>query len=144
MANYFSKGKILIPNVTGNIVITASAIQSVQETVPVTWLTGKKAAYTVGSAFTLSNDSNYVVSEELPVEYGKTYSFDWNCPTATAAFYYIGVDRNNTITEVEQFFPGKSGLIACSWTPTATNTVGLRLRTYSDANMTGIAELKVN
>lgn len=143
MANYFSDGKILIPNVTGNIVITASAIPSVQETVPVTWLTGKKAAYTVGASLTLSDDPSYVATEEIPVECGKTYSFDWNCPTATVAFYYIGVDKNNTITEVETFFPGKSGLIACSWTPTATNTVGLRLRTYSDANMTGITELKV-
>lgn len=144
MANYFSKGKILIPYITGNIVVTASAIPSVQETVPVTWLTGKKAAYTVGHKFTLSDDSNYIATEEIPVAYGKTYSFDWDCPSASAAFYYVGVDVNNYITEVEKFSPGKGGLVACEWTPTVTTTVGLRLRSYSDANITGVAEMKVS
>lgn len=144
MANYYSEGKIIIPNVTGNIVITASAVSSVQETLPVTWVSGKKAAYTVGSAFTLTDDSAYIVSEEIPVEYGRIYSFEWNCLSSNSMFYYVGVDANNIVTEVEKVFPERPELVNCEWTPTVETTVGLRLRGYTDNNMTEITELKVN
>lgn len=146
MSAYYSEGKIAIPNVTGNIVITAEAVASAQETVPVEWLNGKTCTYKVGSACAVSDSASYLISNQIPVEHGKTYSFDWNCPSNTASFYWIGIDANNIVTEQIKEFPGSTGVVTCDWTPTVATTVGLRIRSYSSAYDTfaPVTELKVS
>ena len=146
MAVYYSEGKIAIPNVTGDIVITAEAVASAQETVPITWLNGKNCNHTVGQKLSVSVSSSYLITEQMAVEHGKSYSFDWDCPSATASFYWIGVDADNVITEQVKTFPSAAGVVTCEWTPTVATTVGLILRSYSSAydSFAAVTELKVS
>ena len=146
MSAYYSEGKIAIPNVTGDIGITAEAVASAQETVPVEWLNGKNCTYQVGSACSVTDSASYLISNQIPVEHGKTYSFDWNCPSNTASFYWIGIDANNIVTEQIKEFPKSAGVLTCDWTPTVETTVGLRIRSYSSAYDTfvPVTELKLS
>lgn len=146
MSAYYSEGKIAIPNVTGDIVITAEAVASAQETVPITWLNGKNCNYTVGQKLSVSDSSSYLITEQMAVEHGKAYSFNWDCPSSTASFYWIGVDADNVITEQVKTFPSAAGVVTCEWTPTVATTVGLRLRSYSSAydSFAAVTELQVS
>ena len=132
MSTYYSDGKIAIPNVTGDIVITAVAVESAPaiETVPITWLPSKTVPYNVGSACTVSDNTAYFITEEINVEYGKTYTGVFNMATSTS-FRWIGIDANGKITEVavQQLVGGQN---TCSWTPTVATTTKLRLRGYMD------------
>ena len=143
VSHYYNNGTIAIPNVTGKLVIIISLPEPAPATLPVTWLSGKKGNYAVGATFTISTDANYIISEEIPVEYGKTYSCSWSSPSSDASFYFVGVDANDVITETKSV-SGNGSVIACQWTPTKTNTVGLRFRSYTTANMTSITELTVS
>lgn len=147
MAQYYSDGKIAIPNVTGDLVITISAVESAQETLPITWLNGYNCTYSVGSACTVSAADSYIITEEMPVEYGKSYTFaDWACPSASAAYKWVGVDTNGIVTETQDTKPGAVMVYTGTWTPTNQSTVGVRIRGYASAadSLTAITELVVS
>ena len=97
-------------------------------TVPVTYLGGKACTYNVGSACTVSESSAYFITEEIPVEYGKTYTLECE-PTADSTFRWIGVDDDDVVTEVVTSTITQTNHTA-SWTPTQQTTTGLRLRGY--------------
>ena len=146
MSAYYSDGKIAIPNVTGNIVITAEAVASAQETVPVTIISGYKCNYTVGQAIDVIVESSYAISEEIPVEYGKTYTTDYISTDSGFAFYFVGYNNESgKVTESTKVLPKASGTFTAEWTPTVETTNRLRLRGYADSlPNAGITELKVS
>ena len=146
MSAYYSDGKIAIPNVTGNIVITAEAVASAQETVPVTIISGYKCNYTVGQAIDVIVESSYAISEEIPVEYGKTYTTDYISTDSGFAFYFVGYNNESgKVTESTKVLPKASGTFTAEWTPTVETTNRLRLRGYaSSLPFAGITELKVS
>lgn len=115
--------------------------------VPVTWLNGKSCTYAVGSACTVSDNASYIITEEIPVEYGKTYSFEWYCPTTSASFRMIGINDSGVVTEVVQFGPTAPGKThPVTYEPTVATTTKMRIRGYSSAadTFTPITELKVS
>lgn len=133
VSTYYSNGIISIPEVTGDIVIAISAVESAVETVAITWLNGYRCDYAVGSAVNPRNDTNYIISEPINVEQGKTYKFTFDCPKSDFGIYFIGVDNDDIVTEYELFAPGKPGETVIEWTPTDAATTKLRLRSYSSA-----------
>lgn len=146
MSAYCSDGKIAIPNVTGNIVITAEAVASAQETVPVTIISGYKCNYTVGQDIGVIVESSYAISEEIPVEYGKTYTTDYISADSGFAFYFVGYNNmSGKVTESIKVLPKASGTFTAEWTPTVETTNRLRLRGYAN-NLpnAGITELTVS
>lgn len=146
-ATVYSNGVVNITKVSGNIVITVAAVEIPVPTVPVTWLNGKSCTYAVGSACTVSNNASYIITEEIPVEYGKKYSFDWYCPTADASFRMIGINDSGVVTEVVQFGPTSPGKThPVTYEPTVATTTKMRIRGYSSAadTFTPITELKVS
>lgn len=132
MAKYYSDGKIAIPNVTGDIVITANAVESASavETVPITWKNKYTVGYSVGGACTESASDSYFISELIPVEVGKTYSFTMDAKiVSSSAFRFIGVNSSGNITEaISNTYT--NGEQTFTYTPTS-GTVGLRFRGYS-------------
>jgi protein-tyrosine phosphatase len=145
MAVYYSEGKIAIPNVTGDIVITATAVESAQETLPVTIITGYRCNYSVGQAIGVTEGSSYAISEEIPVEYGKTYTMEYLANKADFGVHFVGYNNDGTVTEMQKFTPGSSGTHTAVWTPTVATTNRLRLRGYaSSLPIAGITELKVS
>ena len=146
MSAYYSEGKIAIPNVTGDIVITAGAVASAQETLPVTIISGYRCNYAVGQVIGVTEGSSYAISEEIPVEYGKTYTTDYSASNSDFAFYFVGYnDASGTVTEALKVQPNKAGTFTAVWTPTAATTNRLRLRGYaSSLPIAGITELKVS
>ena len=146
MSAYYSDGKIAIPTVTGNIVITAVAVESAQETVPVVWKNGYNCGYSVGSACAESASSSYIISEEIPVEYGKTYTMDVVSPAADFGFRWIGIDSSGKVTEVKSETNLGVGAKSLTWTPTAATTTKLRFRGYASAASAfmAVTELKVS
>ena len=146
MSAYYSDGNIAIPNVTGNIVITAEAVASAQETVPVTIISGYKCNYTVGQDIDVIAESSYAISEEIPVEYGKTYTTDYISADSGFAFYFVGYNNmSGKVTESIKVLPKASGTFTAEWTPTVETTNRLRLRGYAN-NLpnAGITELTVS
>lgn len=146
MSAYYSEGKIAIPNVTGNIVITAEAVASAQETVPVTIISGYRCNYSVGQAIGVAEGAAYAISDEIVVEYGKTYTTEYSANNADFAFYFVGYnDANGTVTEALKVQPNKAGTFTAEWTPTVATTNRLRLRGYATSlPIAGITELKVS
>lgn len=146
MSAFYSNGKIAIPNVTGDIVITAEAVASAQETLPVTIISGYRCNYSVGQAIGVAEGASYAISEEIPVEYGKTYTMDYSANNSDFAFYFVGYnDANGTVTEALKVQPNKAGTFTAEWTPTVATTNRLRLRGYSTSlPIAGITELKVS
>lgn len=135
MSIYYSDGKIAIPNVTGDIVITATAVESAPavETIAVTWLNGKKCGYSVGSACTVSDESSYIISEPINVEQGKKYTFSGTSPANDFGFKFVGINSNNVVTEVQDYASIKTGAFSVEWTPTSADTKQFRIRGYSSA-----------
>lgn len=146
MSAYYSEGKIAIPNVTGNIVITAEAVASAQEILPVTIISGYRCNYSVGQAIGVAEAAAYAISDEIVVEYGKTYTTEYSASNADFAFYFVGYnDANGTVTEALKVQPNKAGTFTAEWTPTVATTNRLRLRGYSGSlPIAGITELKVS
>ena len=106
-------------------------IINLTSTVPVTWLNGQNCSYTENADCTVSTNANYLITEKLPVEYGKTYTLETTkaLPGGTG-FYFIGINANNIVTE--RINPlGDNSTKSWSWTPTKSSTVALRIRTYS-------------
>ena len=145
MSAYYSEGKIAIPNVTGDIVITAEAVASAQETVPVTIISGYRCNYTVGQVIGVAEGSSYAISEEIPVESGKSYTLEGNAPGSDFGMYFVGYNDSGIVTEALHYVPGKAGGFVTNWTPTVANTTKMRLRGYaSSLPNAGITELKVS
>ena len=145
MSAYYSNGKIAIPNVTGDIVITAEAVASAQETVPVTIISGYGCSYNVGSAINVTANASYAISEEILVEYSKTYTMEYNANNADFGVRFVGYNNDGIVTEVQNFTPGSSGNHTAEWTPTVATTTKMRLRGYaSSLPNAGITELKVS
>ena len=146
MSIYYSEGKIAIPNVTGDIVITAEAVASAPETVPVTIISGYKCNYTVGQDIGVMAESSYAISEEIPVEYGKTYTTDYISADSGFAFYFVGYNNmSGKVTESIKVLPKASGTFTAEWTPTVETTNRLRLRGYANSlPNAGITELTVS
>lgn len=133
MAAYYYEGKIAIPKVTGNIVITAEAIESASavETVPIVWKNGYTVGYTENTVCTETESSSYFISELIPVEYGKTYAFTIDITTVeNNAFRFIGVNDSNVVTEAINNQNYTNGLQTFTFSP-KSGTTGLRLRGYS-------------
>lgn len=145
MSAYYSNGKIAIPNVTGDIVITAVAVESAQETLPVTIISGYRCNYTVGQAIGVAEGSSYAISEEIPAEYGKTYTLEGNANDSNFGVYFVGYNDSGIVTESQNYQPGKSGGFVTNWTPTVATTTKMRLRGYATSlPIAGITELKVS
>ena len=70
MSAYYSDGKIAIPNVTGNIEITATAVQSVSPFFDIEWNVKHKCSYRAGDSFELVADNAYTTSSVLPIQEG--------------------------------------------------------------------------
>lgn len=144
---YYSDGKIAIPNVTGDLEIIISAVASAEETVPIEWLNGYGCTYTVGSACTVSEQSSYIITETISVEYGKSYTADEIvAENSSFGLRFIGIDDDGNVTEVDNYIPGASGTFSHTWTPTVSTTKSLRLRGYATSaeNLMKITELKVS
>ena len=142
---YYSDGKIAIPNVTGDIVITAEAVASAPETVPVTIISGYKCNYTVGQDIGVISESSYAISEEIPVEYGKTYTAAYNANNSGFGMRFVGYNNDGIVTETQNFTPGHPGNHTAEWTPTVATTTKMRLRGYaSSLPIAGITELTVS
>ena len=145
MSAYYSNGKIAIPNVTGDIVITAEAVASAQETVPVTIISGYGCSYKVGSAINVTANASYAISEEILVEYGKTYTTAYNASNSDFGMRFVGYNSDGIVTEAQNFTPGSSGNHTAEWAPTVATTTKMRLRGYaSSLPIAGITELKVS
>ena len=145
MSAYYSEGKIAIPNVTGDIVITATAVASAQETVPVTIISGYNCSYNVGSAINVTTNASYAISEEILVEYGKTYTTAYNANNSDFGMRFVGYNSDGIVTEAQNITPGSAGNKTVEWTPTVATTTKLRLRGYaSSLPSAGITELKVS
>lgn len=145
MAVYYSEGKIAIPNVTGDIVITATAVESAQETLPVTIISGYRCNYTVGQAIGVTEAASYAISEEIPVEYGKTYTAEGNASSSDFGMYFVGYDDGGIVTEALHYVSGKAGGFVTNWTPTVATTTKMRLRGYATSlPVAGITELTVS
>ena len=146
MAVYYSEGKIAIPNVTGDIVITAEAVASAPETIPVTIISGYNCSYNVGSAINVTTNESYAISDEIVVENGKTYTTDYISDKSGFAFYFVGYNNvSGKVTESIKVLPGASGTFTAEWTPTVETTNRLRLRGYKTSlPNAGITELIVS
>ena len=125
----YSNGVIAIPSATGDIVVTATMAELPKETLPITWLNGKTCTYSVGSACTVSTSSSYVISEEIPVEYGKTYIYTLKEAGSDSQLKFVGIDDSGVVTEAKNF--GLSTVGDFEWTPTVATTTKLRLRSYA-------------
>ena len=123
--------KAMINGTPEDIILTPET-----ETIPITWLNGKTCTYAVGSPCNVSDSASYIISEKIAVEYGKTYSCEWDSPSNTASFYFIGIDDDNNVTEQIKFAPAKAGTVTAEWTVTVPATTKLRLRGYATGNMT--------
>ncbi len=126
---YYKNGKIEIPNVSGNIVITISARKSAEEILPIVWLDGYHCTYTVGSACAVGASANYYTTELIPVQYGKSYTLNLSA-AASSPPRWVGVDSAGKVTETATFSAGSKQFV---WTPSQENTVGLRFRGYHDS-----------
>ncbi|MBR3952466.1 MAG: metallophosphoesterase, partial [Oscillospiraceae bacterium] len=104
-----------------------------ETTVPIVWKNGYKCTYAVGSACTVSADASYIITEEIPVSYGKTYSFTGGPAGANGTLKFVGVDSSDKVTEAKDFNIVSGKTASFSWTPTNASTAGLRLRSYSNA-----------
>ena len=139
---YYKSGKINIPEVTGAIVITVTAVESAEETVVIVWMNGYTVSYTVGQACTPTASANYYTTELIPVEYGKTYTLNLSAAAANPP-RFVGVDASGKVTETATMSVGSKQYI---WTPSVDTTVGLRLRGYADAfsQVSNVTEMKVS
>lgn len=139
---YYKSGKISIPEVTGAIVITVTAVESAEETAAIIWLEGYTVSYTVGQACTPTAGSGYYTTELIPVEYGKTYTLNLSAAAANPP-RFVGVDASGKVTETAAMNGGSKQYI---WTPSINTTVGLRLRGYADAfdQVSDVTEMKVS
>ena len=126
---FYKKGKIEIPNVSGDIVITVTARRSAEDVLQIVWKDGYHCTYTVGSACTVSESSGYYITEQIPVQYGKSYTLNLSA-AASSPPRWVGVDAPGKVTETASFSPGSKQFV---WTPSQENTVGLRFRGYHDA-----------
>ena len=137
--------------ITSSDVLTADKLQAtcstaLQETVPVTIISGYKCNYTVGQDIGVIAESSYAISEEIPVEYGKTYITDYISADSGFAFYFVGYNNvSGKVTESIKVLPKASGTFTAEWTPTVETTNRLRLRGYAN-NLpnAGITELTVS
>ena len=126
---FYKKGKIEIPNVSGNIVITITARKSAEDTLPIVWKDGYTVGYTVGSACVVSEAAGYYTTELIPVQYGKSYTLNLSA-AASSPPRWVGVDSSGKVTETATFSAGSKQFV---WTPSQENTVGLRFRGYHDS-----------
>lgn len=102
VSKYYSGGKIAIPNVTGNIVITAKAVTGEDDTEEktVTWLEDYGCNYNVGEKFGATAVNGYCVTEPINVTPGVEYTIsiiDEMTDTITARF--VGGNDENVVTE---------------------------------------------
>lgn len=125
---YYKNGKIEIPSVSGNIVVEIKARKSAEETLPIVWKDGYHCTYTVGQACTTGASASYYISEEIPVQYGKSYVLNLSAAAANPP-RWVGVNNAGVVTETATFSAGSKQFV---WTPSVESTVGLRFRGYHD------------
>ena len=138
---YYSDGKIAIPNVTGDIVITAVAVESAPttEVVPIAWKVGYTCTYSVGSACTESASSSYMISENIPVVQGETYELtksDGANLISRGKFILVELDSNNIVKATKEIKYDTCGE-KYDYTP-SSGVSQLKFRGYSSVE----AELK--
>lgn len=126
---FYKKGKIEIPSVSGDIVITITARKSAEEILPIVWKDGYTCPYSVGSACTVSAAEGYYTTELIPVQYGKSYTLNLSA-AASSPPRWVGVDAAGKVTETASFSSGSKQFV---WTPSQENTVGLRFRGYHNS-----------
>lgn len=123
---------ISIPKVTGDIVITATAVESASTIVdvPLEWNEGYSCKYDVGAVLELKAENGYCCSQVIDVVPGMTYTVEISDNTATeSSFKFVGGSDDNLVTEVVNCLLNitKGTFI---FTPSASTTK-LILRTYS-------------
>lgn len=141
-SSVYSDGVITISEVTGDIRITATTSELVSS-LPITWLDGYTCKYTVGQAVAPSASGTYIISEEIPVEYGTTYTLTIAC-TDNSTLKFVGVDSGDIVTEAKDYTQANGKTYTYEWTPTRQSTTGLRLRSYSSAKAGLMATTQLN
>ena len=101
MSSYYSDGKIAIPNVTGNIEITATAVQSVSPIFDIEWNVKHKCSYKAGDSFELVADNAYTTSSLLPIQAGSSYKLSWKQFSSTTTFHVVWVSSDGIILKDE-------------------------------------------
>ncbi|MBR5306927.1 MAG: hypothetical protein IKU47_08420 [Oscillospiraceae bacterium] len=119
--NYFEDDSV------SNLQVLINKLKKV--TVKIKWLAGYLCAYAVGSNCAVSPNDGYIISDIVPVEYGKKYTLVLSSPIVSgSSFRWVGTDINNIVTEVSDEIGGNA---TYTWAPTLSNTVGVRIRSYS-------------
>ena len=101
MSAYYSDGKIAIPNVTGNIEITATAVQSVSPIFDIEWNVKHKCSYKAGDSFELVADNAYTTSSLLPIQAGSSYKLSWKQFSSSTTFHFVWVSSDGIILKDE-------------------------------------------
>lgn len=100
---YYSNGKIAIPSVTGNIVITVKAVtgEDSTEEKTVTWLENYGCNYGVGDKFRATAVEGYCVTEPIEVTPGVEYTIEITDEINTdVSIRFVGGSDENLVTEV--------------------------------------------
>lgn len=130
VSQYYSNGTISIPNVTGDIVITATAVASADTTIALNWNNGYNCSYTVGQSIEMTQNASYAVTDLIPVTTGKTYTVKIDGIENLKAFRFVGANSNGIVTETIEGSNGQTTI--ATFTP-ASGTTQMRLRGYSSA-----------
>ena len=138
MANYYSEGKIAIPNVTGDIVITVQAVESATPVtvIPIVWNDGYYCSYTLGTDFGLIADAGYITSDVIQVQAGTQYYFNIKSAGVTnTSMKVVGADSNGKVTEAIAL----SNIYSDNSYPFTVKdgTTQIRMRGYADTGFKG-------
>lgn len=128
VSQYYSNGTINIPSVTGDIVITATAVESAEPTIAMHWNDGYNCSYTAGQSIEMTAGASYAVTDLIPVTAGKTYTVKVDGIEKLNSFRFVGADSSGIVTESVSI-PDLTQAIA-TFTP-ASSTTQMRLRGYS-------------
>lgn len=102
VSKYYSNGKIAIPSVTGNIVITVKAVtgEDSTEEKTVTWLEGYGCNYNVGEKFGATAVEGYCATEPIEVTPGVEYTIEITDEINTdVSIRFVGGSDENLVTE---------------------------------------------
>lgn len=141
VSTFYSGGKIAIPNVTGDIVITAEAVKSADTkiVIPFNWNDNYGCNYKPGEKFGLIAVDNYACSDVIEVTPGVTYTLAVEYSGSGSAFRFVGGDDNNLVTEATSNTLSK-GTLTFTFAP-SSGTTKLIIRTYSGEAKSGTWKL---
>ena len=137
-ATAYADGVVSIAEVTGDIVITATAeaVETEPDTISITWKNGYTCTHAVGSACTETESTNYAVSENIPVAEGKTYVLsrsDGEALTSSSKFNLVELDANGIVVQsIEIKYDGLGANTSYTYNP-SSGVTQLKFRGYAAA-----------